>query len=331
MDTNFLFSIFILVPIVFSQNAFNETNNPKPLTKIQTREPSEPTKITLRESLETSKVGFRESIEILVKTTPEPIDSELVEPAETGPEVLVDPVPNKVELSEEDLRAQLISEEHGSFPSNSNNPASTCTVSYDVKIFKLRGAMWENDHLYWTDHRIPYQISGNFSKNLRTMVVRAIKKFENSSCLKFPPRTKDDTHFLTIFHGDACRVKKRTRNESRAIMMNEKCITEHNIQHNIMHILGFSHEHTRPDRDKYVEINWNNIAPDRKRFFSITPNSFVGEPYDYESIMHVAENYQATNPDQPTVTPKKEGVKIGKGKKLSPGDSAKIKKLFKCS
>ena len=45
-----------------------------------------------------------------------------------------------------------------------------------------------------------------------------------------------------------------------------------NIVHEIAHSLGFFHEHSRPDRDNYVSILWDNVESGeytiRKRYLS---------------------------------------------------------------
>lgn len=39
------------------------------------------------------------------------------------------------------------------------------------------------------------------------------------------------------------------------------CLDRGIIQHELLHALGFYHEHTRSDRDHYVRINWANVPP----------------------------------------------------------------------
>ena len=39
------------------------------------------------------------------------------------------------------------------------------------------------------------------------------------------------------------------------------CIKTGSVMHELLHALGFHHEHTRPDRDNFVTIHFDNIIP----------------------------------------------------------------------
>ncbi|XP_055854249.1 hatching enzyme 1.2-like [Episyrphus balteatus] len=105
--------------------------------------------------------------------------------------------------------------------------------------------------------------------------------------------------------------------------------------HELMHVLGFNHEHTREDRDEYVEINWKNIPTDSYRNFGkSTPNSTdtFNIKYDYESVLHYSPFAFAMDLFKPTLVPlKKIGLsKMGQRDGLSKLDISKIWKMYKC-
>ena len=59
------------------------------------------------------------------------------------------------------------------------------------------------------------------------------------------------------------------------------------IKHEMMHTVGFYHEHSRSDRDEYIEIEWNNIPAEyQAQFTTYRWTVGYGEKYDYDSIMH---------------------------------------------
>ena len=57
--------------------------------------------------------------------------------------------------------------------------------------------------------------------------------------------------------------------------------------HELLHTLGFVHEHTRPDRDDFISVNIDNIEPGKeKNFEKRRQGTRNNAPYDVFSVMH---------------------------------------------
>jgi len=46
------------------------------------------------------------------------------------------------------------------------------------------------------------------------------------------------------------------------------CLMPSSVEHELMHVLGFSHEHTHPDRDDYITIIPENVQTGESNFCS---------------------------------------------------------------
>jgi tolkin protein len=102
-------------------------------------------------------------------------------------------------------------------------------------------------------------------------------------------------------------------------------------------VIGFWHEHTRPDRDKFVDIFHANIDDGQDyNFDKAKPDEIhsLGETYDYFSIMHYARDTFARAVMLDTILPKSAGAsprpQIGQRIQLSAGDIRQTNKLYSC-
>uniref|UniRef100_A0A8C3LBD1 Metalloendopeptidase n=1 Tax=Chrysolophus pictus TaxID=9089 RepID=A0A8C3LBD1_CHRPC len=116
-------------------------------------------------------------------------------------------------------------------------------------------------------------------------------------------------------------------------VMKGGCMWKGIIQHELDHALGFLHEHSRSDRDKYVRIMWEYISPaDRPDFKKFENSNNLGLPYDYSSVMHYGPHTFTNTTGKATIVPVPDGsVHIGQRLGLSNLDVAKINRLYNCS
>ncbi|KAK3738820.1 hypothetical protein QZH41_008632, partial [Actinostola sp. cb2023] len=159
--------------------------------------------------------------------------------------------------------------------------------------------------------------------------------WSTKTCLKFKQRTKERGYVEFKYDGH-CRARVGyTGLAGQLVSIGSKrnpCTLGSSI-HELGHAIGFFHEHSRPDRDDFININTGNIRRGAKGNFRKDNGAFVdsrGHDYDYGSIMHYSR-YQGNNRRGAVVIqPKKANVEIGQRNGLSDADIVQTKDMYKC-
>ncbi len=111
------------------------------------------------------------------------------------------------------------------------------------------------------------------------------------------------------------------------------CLKFGTILHELGHVIGFYHEHNRPDRDEYIDIVEENLQyGSQRQFRKLTYDrvNLLGIGYDYNSVMHYNEDYFSVN-SQATIVAHDPSIPIGEANFLSPLDIIKTNLLCGCS
>lgn len=136
-----------------------------------------------------------------------------------------------------------------------------------------------------------------------------------------------------------CSFVGKRGNGGQAISIGKNCDKFGIVVHELGHVVGFWHEHTRPDRENHVVIERNNIMTGQEYNFNKLTSDDVnslGLAYDYDSIMHYARNTFSKGIFLDTIHPVdtfesgKKRPEIGQRLKLSEGDIAQANLLYKC-
>lgn len=214
-------------------------------------------------------------------------------------------------------------------------------LQHDLHHRVTRAATAKKERI-WDYGVIPYEIDANFSGAHKSLFKQAMRHWENNTCIKFVERNHNDhTNYIlfTIRPCGCCSFVGKRGNGAQAISIGKNCDKFGIIVHELGHVVGFWHEHTRPDREQHVVIERNNILQGQEYNFNKLTSEDVntlGLAYDYDSIMHYARNtfskgtfLDTIHPVDP-VEPGKKRPEIGQRLRLSEGDIAQANLLYKC-
>ncbi|XP_046870663.1 bone morphogenetic protein 1-like isoform X1 [Hypomesus transpacificus] len=256
-----------------------------------------------------------------------------------------------IALDEEDLRmfdaVRVLDAARHSRHGNETQPVNTSSIAESSEggmdagrqgVRRRKRAATSRPERVWPDGVIPYVISGNFSGSQRAIFRQAMRHWEKHTCVTFIDRTTEESYIVFTYRPcGCCSYVGRRGGGPQAISIGKNCDKFGIVVHELGHVIGFWHEHTRPDRDEHVSIIRDNIQPGQEyNFLKVEPGEVdsLSEGYDFDSIMHYARNTFSRGIFLDTILPRYDvnSVRppIGQRTRLSKGDIAQARKLYKC-
>jgi hypothetical protein len=102
-----------------------------------------------------------------------------------------------------------------------------------------------------------------FSDQERKLIAAGIAFFERNTCIRWVRKQDNEVNWVrfTRTKGGCFSLGIGKDKGANQINLGNGCFSLATVIHEMMHRIGFIHEQSRPDRDQYIHVFYQNIWP----------------------------------------------------------------------
>ncbi|EYC10984.1 hypothetical protein Y032_0053g2408 [Ancylostoma ceylanicum] len=177
---------------------------------------------------------------------------------------------------------------------------------------------------------IPYVFENMSSYNPEELFnfALAMDQIDRNTCIRFRPRRNEHDYIYIKNERNGCYSAGAGRGGGQQILGLQsdrfgRCTDVKTLIHEMIHAIGFVHEHNRYDRDNHVKIHLENVRAKYEPQFhkaSFYQSHTYDVPYDYHSIMHYEKDSFAKRKGAITIETLDEKYQRGRQKSLEKHD-----------
>lgn len=190
----------------------------------------------------------------------------------------------------------------------------------------------------WPQGIIPYEINASKASDpeMMSLIREAMNAFHRWTCIRFVKRNPSiHTDYVLIGGTDGCYSEVGRSGGQQIVSLGSGCSFRGIAIHELLHAVGFWHEHMRQDRDDYVDIIWDNIHRQYHSQFALVPQDEIRNltPFDYESVMLYGSTAFSKDGHSYTMVKKGTGDRLKEVHEkygLSQQDIQRVNKLYEC-
>ncbi|KAG8174340.1 hypothetical protein JTE90_024496 [Oedothorax gibbosus] len=181
---------------------------------------------------------------------------------------------------------------------------------------------------------VPYFIDASLV-SIKRKIRNGMADIEANSRVVFREKNNTAGEFLYITSGEGCSFSPYACNGPQlcqpTVSLGVGCQDHGTILHELLHAIGFRHEHQRPDRNDYIKVLFENINGEhRDQYTTMLARDFVWRvrdfEFDFSSIMMYDQRAFSRN-GEPTMIRKDGQQWRGNHIQLSRGDKDKLRSL----